>query len=147
MKFVCLIIIALLTIMSCGDIFYTPENHVFDVECINNSEDTLHLTMYGHEMSDSCKIAVRLKHSSLPIIPRSSNSILLWLNWELEPTWENIWYSYGIDTLYVVMSQTPKEENPFERMELPKVNKILKMYKFTKADKPLDDNKITIFYP
>lgn len=45
------------------------------------------------------------------------------------------------------MSHVQKEEKSFEKIELPKENDILKTYKFTKNDKALDENKITIVYP
>lgn len=147
MRYFCLIFIALLTMMSCGDMFYKPECYDFDIECVNTSDDTLHVAIYGHEIGDSGNTIMRLEYSPWPVLPRSSKCIMLWLNNELEPTWENIWYSYGIDTLYVVVSHVQKEEKSFEKIELSKENDILKTYKFTKNDKALDENNITIVYP
>lgn len=149
MRKILLLLFTTLTLVSCEDFamdVFTSFEYI-DADCVNNTEDTVYVSMYGHEVGDTSHVVLQLYYSPQCVPPKSIENGKLQLNGGLKRQWENIWYSYGIDTLYVVVSRQEISVPEPRRMPLPKGDTVLKMQKYKMQDEAPKENKITISYP
>lgn len=138
----------LLLLASCiGLIPLSPDINYFSFLCENNSADTILVSFFGHEIGKEEDGVMPLLHSQNKIAPNKTEYRDVGLNWGLGEEWDGIWYSYGIDTLYVVISKSDIKNKCIEGFYPWNDDDTLRVMKYTKGDYPLDTKIITITYP
>lgn len=137
----------LLTQASCIDWLVSPDLAFYEIEYLNNSADTIHVSIFGHEIGQDAKKVKQLHHFPQKLLPNKIESGYIKLNWDMEPKWECIWYSYGIDTMYVALSKSDLEITDNDDYLPWEGNDVVALKKYTKGDFPISNDGLTITYP
>lgn len=142
-----ILLLVLLSIVSCYPYLGYSDLGYLHTEFVNNSDEPVYVGIYGHEVEDISGDVIPVSSTLGYVAPGNIAHEHVLLNWDLEDKCKNIWWSYGIDTVYVLISKNEIPKSEAKHFKIPTDNNTLKVIKYTRSDLKEEADTFTIVYP
>ena len=99
----------------------------FQFEFVNNSQDTVGYSVYGHKINMNNDDVIYF--FSCNSITPASTRVVKFDHWDYGDSWEGFFKEEKIDTLYIYIAKEVPE-GKYQICKLPDKDSVLKVYKF-----------------